>query len=94
MTAREVQWLLIGEALLLGAVGSALGLALGAALATVSLQLLGGDLGSGFFSGTQPERRIFDQLRSPLFSHWDWLHQSREAGCLRAMPLAPHLRSR
>ena len=55
VTAREVQWLLIGEALLLGAIGSALGLILGAALATVSLQLLGGDLGSGFFSGTQPE---------------------------------------
>ena len=55
VTAREVQSLLIGEALLLGAVGSALGLALGAALATLSLQLLGGDLGSGFFSGTQPE---------------------------------------
>ncbi len=55
VTAREVQWLLIGEALLLGAIGSALGLVLGAALATVSLQLLGGDLGSGFFSGTQPE---------------------------------------
>jgi putative ABC transport system permease protein len=55
VTARQVQWLLIGEALLLGAIGSALGLILGAALATVSLQLLGGDLGSGFFSGTQPE---------------------------------------
>ncbi len=55
VTAGEVQWLLIGEALLLGAVGSALGLALGAALAALSLQLLGGDLGSGFFPGTRPE---------------------------------------
>ena len=55
VTAREVQSLLIGEALLLGALGSALGLLLGAALAAASLQLLGGDLGSGFFSGTQPE---------------------------------------
>ena len=55
VTAREVKALLIGEALLLGAAGSALGLLLGAALATTSLQLLGGDLGSGFFSGTQPE---------------------------------------
>ena len=55
VTAREVQWLLIGEALLLGAVGSALGLALGAALATLSLQLLGADLGSGFFSNAQTE---------------------------------------
>ncbi|HVG04454.1 MAG TPA: FtsX-like permease family protein, partial [Burkholderiaceae bacterium] len=55
VTARAVQSLLISEALLLGAIGSAFGLAFGAALATVSLQLLGGDLGSGFFAGTQPE---------------------------------------
>ncbi|HYM48273.1 MAG TPA: ABC transporter permease, partial [Burkholderiaceae bacterium] len=41
-------------ALLLGAVGSALGLALGAVLATFSLKLLGGDLGSGFFSSASP----------------------------------------
>lgn len=55
VTARQVQALLIAEATLLGAVGSALGLALGAALAAATLQLLGGDLGSGFFSGTQPQ---------------------------------------
>ena len=55
VTAREVQWLLIGEAMLLGAAGSVLGLVLGAALAAVSLQLLGGDLGSGAFAGTRPE---------------------------------------
>ncbi len=55
VTARQIQLLLIGEACLLGAIGSALGLALGAALATASLQLLGGDLGSGFFAGTRPE---------------------------------------
>lgn len=55
MTASQVQRLLIGEAALLGTVGSVLGLALGAALATLSLNLLGGDLGSGFFSGTRPK---------------------------------------
>ncbi|MBC8119310.1 MAG: FtsX-like permease family protein, partial [Burkholderiaceae bacterium] len=55
VTARQIQLLLMGEACLLGAIGSALGLALGAALATVSLQLLGGDLGSGFFAGSRPE---------------------------------------
>ncbi len=54
VTAREVQLLLIGEALLLGTFGSALGLVLGALLAEASLQLLGGDLGSGFFLGTKP----------------------------------------
>jgi putative ABC transport system permease protein len=55
VTARQVQALLIAEATLLGAVGSALGLALGAALATVTLRFVGGDLGSGFFAGTQPD---------------------------------------
>jgi putative ABC transport system permease protein len=55
VTAREVQALLVGEATLLGAIGSVLGLALGAALAAATLRLLGGDLGSGFFSGTQPQ---------------------------------------
>jgi putative ABC transport system permease protein len=55
VTARQVQALLIGEAVLLGAAGSALGLALGAGLAAGTLQLLGGDLGSGFFSGTRPQ---------------------------------------
>ncbi len=55
VTMREVQSLMIGEALLLGTIGSGLGLALGAGLATLSLQLLGGDLGSGFFAGAQPQ---------------------------------------
>jgi putative ABC transport system permease protein len=55
VTARQVQGLLIAEATLLGAAGSALGLVLGAALAAATLQLLGGDLGSGFFSGTRPQ---------------------------------------
>lgn len=55
VTARELQSLLIVEATLLGAVGSLLGLALGALVASATLHLLGGDLGSGFFSGTRPE---------------------------------------
>jgi putative ABC transport system permease protein len=55
VTARELQSLLVVEATVLGAVGSALGLALGAAIATLTLDRLGGDLGSGFFTGTRPE---------------------------------------
>ena len=55
VTAGELQWLLVVEASILGVVGSALGLALGAAIATLTLRVLGGDLGSGFFSGTRPE---------------------------------------
>ncbi|MEP6608555.1 MAG: FtsX-like permease family protein [Burkholderiaceae bacterium] len=54
VTARQLQLLLIGEAIVLGAIGSALGLVFGALLATVGLQLLGGDLGSGFFAGVAP----------------------------------------
>jgi putative ABC transport system permease protein len=55
VTSRELQGLLIGEASLLGAAGAVLGLLLGAAIAEATLRLLGGDLGSGFFSGTRPE---------------------------------------
>ena len=47
------RWVL-AEALLLGLVGSALGLAGGAALAALALRLLGGDLGGGYFPGMAP----------------------------------------
>jgi putative ABC transport system permease protein len=46
--------LVLLEALLLGLLGSALGLALGTGLAMAALQLLGGDLGGGYFSGDTP----------------------------------------
>jgi putative ABC transport system permease protein len=55
VTARELQSLLVVEASLLGVVGSALGLLLGAGIAALTLTVLGGDLGSGFFTGTRPE---------------------------------------
>ena len=45
---------LLVEGAALGVLGSALGLALGAALAALALQLLGGDLGGGYFSSTRP----------------------------------------
>ena len=54
VTSRQLQSLLVVEAALLGVVGSALGLLLGAAVAAVTLNVLGGDLGSGFFTGTRP----------------------------------------
>ncbi len=94
VTAREVQWLLIGEAMLLGAVGSALGLVLGAALATVSLQLLGGDLGSGFFSGTQPEVEYSAVSLGGFLCCWAWRRRSPAAGCRRVTRLAHRPRSR
>ena len=46
--------LVLLEALLLGLLGSALGLALGTGLALAALQVLGGDLGGGYFSGDTP----------------------------------------
>ena len=46
--------LVLLEALALGLLGSALGLALGTGLAMAALQLLGGDLGGGYFSGDTP----------------------------------------
>ncbi|MGE0673050.1 MAG: FtsX-like permease family protein [Methylibium sp.] len=52
--ARErLQWVL-AESALLGLVGSALGLALGTALALGALRWLGGDLGGGYFAGVAP----------------------------------------
>ena len=46
--------LVLAESALLGLVGSAAGIALGTALAATALQLLGGDLGGGYFAGVQP----------------------------------------
>lgn len=51
--SQRLRWVLC-ESLFLGAVGSAAGLALGTALAALGLELLGGDLGGGYFPGTQP----------------------------------------
>ncbi len=46
--------LVLLEALVLGLLGSVLGLALGTGLAVAALQVLGGDLGGGYFSGDTP----------------------------------------
>ncbi|KQO25963.1 ABC transporter permease [Acidovorax sp. Leaf76] len=53
-TPRQRLVLVLTESALLGLVGSAAGVALGTALAATALQLLGGDLGGGYFSGVQP----------------------------------------
>jgi putative ABC transport system permease protein len=45
---------LLTEGAALGLLGALLGLALGAALAALALQLLGGDLGGGYFAATRP----------------------------------------
>ena len=54
LTGRQRLHLVLLEAGALGLVGSALGLALGTALAALALRLLGGDLGGGYFSGAAP----------------------------------------
>lgn len=54
LSARERQRLVLAESALLGALGSAAGVALGTALAALALRLLGGDLGGGYFSGETP----------------------------------------
>ena len=51
LSRRERMQLVLSEAAVLGLLGSALGVVLAAGLATVALRTLGGDLGSGFFSG-------------------------------------------
>ena len=54
LASRERLRLVLAESALLGLLGSALGIALGTALAALALRLLGGDLGGGYFSGTTP----------------------------------------
>jgi putative ABC transport system permease protein len=55
LTGRERLQLVLIESLALGGVGSLAGIALGTALATLALRLLGGDLGGGYFAGVAPK---------------------------------------
>jgi putative ABC transport system permease protein len=55
LTAGQRRRLVLAESLLLGLGGSALGIALGTALAALGLRMLGGDLGGGYFSGVAPQ---------------------------------------
>ena len=54
LSSRERLRLVLAESALLGLLGSALGIALGTALAALALRVLGGDLGGGYFSGATP----------------------------------------
>ena len=54
LSARARLALVLWEALALGVVGSAAGVALGTALAALALNVLGGDLGGGYFPGVAP----------------------------------------
>jgi putative ABC transport system permease protein len=52
---RGVARLVLGEAALLGAAGSLLGIALGYGIASAAVRVIGGDLGAGMFRGMTPE---------------------------------------
>ncbi|MDO9198248.1 FtsX-like permease family protein, partial [Rhodoferax sp.] len=54
LTGRDRLGLVLWESLALGAVGSLAGIALGTCLAALALQVLGGDLGGGYFAGVAP----------------------------------------
>lgn len=55
MEAGKVRAQVLTEAILLGVVGAGAGIALGLALASLALKLLGGDLGGGYFRGGTPQ---------------------------------------
>ncbi|WP_374408438.1 FtsX-like permease family protein [Hydrogenophaga sp.] len=54
LSAPERLRLVLAESALLGLIGSALGVALGTALAALALRVLGADLGGGYFAGVAP----------------------------------------
>ena len=54
LTGRERLALVMAESAVLGVIGSAVGIALGTALAAIALRFLGGDLGGGYFAGVAP----------------------------------------
>ena len=55
LTAPQRRRLVVIESVVLGVVGSALGVALGTGLAAIALRVLGGDLGGGYFTGVAPQ---------------------------------------
>ncbi|MEO6660981.1 MAG: ABC transporter permease [Burkholderiaceae bacterium] len=64
--ARARLALVLLESVVLGAVGSVLGLLLGTALAALALRLLAGDLGGGYFPGVAPSLQ-FDAMAALLY---------------------------
>ncbi len=57
LTGRQRLSLVLLESGVLGLIGSVIGIALGTGLAALSLRILGGDLGGGYFSSTAPALR-------------------------------------
>ncbi len=67
MTRRQILGVLLSEALLVGAIGALMGIALGHIGAELVIQHLGADLGAGQFPGLRPEVRV-DPLGLALFA--------------------------
>ena len=66
LTRRQLLKQILLEGATLGAIGSLIGLILGYAAAAAALNILGGDLGSGFFPGVQPSVH-FDPFAATIF---------------------------
>jgi putative ABC transport system permease protein len=58
MAASQRRAWVLAECAVVGVLGSALGLALGAGMAAVALRFLAGDLGGGYFPGIAPSLRV------------------------------------
>ncbi len=58
MSPRQLLVHVLGQGALLGAIGSLIGLATGIGLAVALLEMLGGDLGGGYFRGSRPPLAI------------------------------------
>ena len=66
LTRRQLLTQILLEGALFGTIGSLLGLALGYAMASTALNVWGGDLGGGFFTGIQPSVH-FESLTTAIF---------------------------
>lgn len=65
-TQAETERLLVGEAIVFGIAGAAIGLVAGIAVAALALRWLGGDLGGGYFAGVRPSL-VVDPLQAAGF---------------------------
>lgn len=72
LTAHQRLRLVLLEASILGLMGAALGIGLGAALSALGLKALGGDLGGGYFSGATPPMQI-SLLAAVVYGALGWL---------------------
>ena len=68
LPARGMLGQVLIEGLILGLIGSGLGVAFGYGLAELALRLLGGDLGGGYFAGARPQLAIAPVATAVIFA--------------------------